>query len=153
MHIPPDWGTFFVLIASFLAFWFIFNRLFLQPFLATLADRQQSLDELGNRAQQLIRDAESAAHKRDSELAALRHEATLRREAERRKAEAEATRIVEEARARAHESLEQVVATIEQELRDAESELESMGRNLAAQLAERVLGRKLDGGAGREATS
>jgi F0F1-type ATP synthase membrane subunit b/b' len=145
MHIPPDWGTFFLLIISFLVFWFLFNRLFLQPFLKTLAERQRRIDELGSRAEQLAREAAEAARKRDSELSAARHEAALRRDAERRKAEADAAKLIDEARAKAHESLEGVLAGIAKELRDAEQELESMGQNLAAQLAERVLGRKLDG--------
>jgi len=147
MHIPPDWGTFFLLIISFLVFWFLFNRLFIQPFLTTLAERQRRIDELEHTAERLARQAADAAKKRNSELAALRHEAALRRDTERRKAEADAAKVIEEARAKAHESLEGVLAGIAKELRDAENELESMGHNLAAQLAERVLGRKLDGAA------
>ena len=37
MHIPPNWGTFFALIVSFLVFWFIFSRIFFRPFLDFLA--------------------------------------------------------------------------------------------------------------------
>jgi len=46
MHIPPNWGTFFALIVSFLVFWFIFSRLFFQPFLNLLSARERRFKEL-----------------------------------------------------------------------------------------------------------
>ncbi|MDB5107401.1 MAG: hypothetical protein JWM69_342, partial [Candidatus Binatus sp.] len=48
----------------------------------------------------------------------------------------------------ARESLEQVRTKIEAELKAAERELEQIGHNLATELAERVLGRPLNGDAG-----
>jgi F-type H+-transporting ATPase subunit b len=153
MHIPPDWGTFFLLIVSFLVFWFIFNRLFLQPFLAALSERERRLDDLGQRTAQLVREAEEATRKRAAELAAIRHQAAVKRDEARREAEKEAAELIEKARTGAHESLEKVVAQIEKELRDAELQLESTARALAAQLAERVLGRRLDGGSAQPSTN
>ncbi len=63
LKIPPDWGTFFALIVSFLVFWFIFKRLLFDPFLKLLADRERKLKGLKDRTEQLIREG-SAAHAR-----------------------------------------------------------------------------------------
>ena len=55
MHIPPNWGTFFALIVSFLVFWFIFSRLFFRPFLNLLSERERRFKELNDRTEELIR--------------------------------------------------------------------------------------------------
>jgi F0F1-type ATP synthase membrane subunit b/b' len=146
MHIPPNWGTFFTLIVSFLVFWFIFSRLFFKPFLNLLAERERRFKDLNDRTEHLLRGARAAEEEREQRLAAVRREAIGRRETERRNAEARAAEMMEAAKAEARESLEQVRAKIEQELTAAEGELEQMGQDLAAQLAERVLGRPLKGG-------
>ena len=99
MHIPPNWGTFFALIVSFLIFWFIFKRLFFDPFLNMLGERERRLRELGERAEHLVKEAKDAEQERDRQLAELRREALARREAERRRAEEQAAHMIEEARA------------------------------------------------------
>jgi len=147
MHIPPDWGIFFTLIVSFLVFWFIFDRIFFGPFLKLLGDRESKLKDLSARAEQLLKEEKAAAEERDRQLTELRHEALAVREAERRKAEAEAARMIDEAKAEAHKALERVRAEIENELRAGERELEQLGRTLAVELAGRVLGRPVNGAA------
>ena len=147
MHIPPDWGIFFTLIVSFLVFWFIFNRLFFGPFLKLLSDRENKLKDLNARAEQLLKEEKAAGQERDRQLMELRRDALAGREAERRKAEADAARVIEEAKAEAHKSLERVRAGIENELRAGERELQQLSRILAVELAERVLGRPVDGAA------
>jgi F-type H+-transporting ATPase subunit b len=148
MHIPPNWGTFFVLIVSFLVFWFIFSRLFFRPFLNLLSEREQRFRNLSDRTEQLLKEARAADQEREKRLAQVRTESLQRREAERRKAEAEAAQMMEAARTEARSQLEAVRDRIEGELRAAESELERIGHTLAGELAERVLGRRLNGGAG-----
>jgi F-type H+-transporting ATPase subunit b len=145
MHIPPDWGIFFCLIVSFLVFCFIFNRLFFGPFLKLLADRELKLADLSARTEQLLKEQKAAEEERDSQLAALRHEALAARDAERRRAEAESARLIEEAKAQAHSTLERVRAGIEKDLQAAEHELQQFSRGLAIELAGRVLGRPVDG--------
>jgi len=147
MHIPPNWGTFFALIVSFLVFWFIFSRLFFQPFLNLLSERERRFKELNDRSEELIKQARAADQEREARLAEVRKGAIARRETERRKAEAEAAQMMEAAKAAARETLEQVRVKIETELKAAERELEQMGHSLAGELAERVLGRPLNGGA------
>lgn len=147
MHIPPDWGIFFTLIVSFLVFWFIFDRLFFGPFLQLLSDRENKLKDLSARAEQLLKEEKAAGQERDRQLAELRREALAVREAERRKAEADAARVIEEAKTEAHSALGRVRAGIENELRAGERELEQLSRVLAVELAGRVLGRPVDGAA------
>jgi len=147
MHIPPDWGIFFTLIVSFLVFWFIFDRIFFGPFLKLLGDRESKFKDLSARAEQLLKEEKAAAEERDRQLTELRREALAVREAERRKAEAEAARMIDEAKAEAHKALERVRTEIENELRAGERELEQLGRTLAVELAGRVLGRPVNGAA------
>jgi F-type H+-transporting ATPase subunit b len=147
MHIPPNWGTFFALIVSFLVFWFIFSRLFFRPFLNLLSERERRFKDLNDRTEELIKQARAADEEREARLTEVRKGAFTRRETERRKAEEEAAKMMEAAKAEARETLEQVRVKIETELKAAERELEQMGHSLASELAERVLGRPLNTGA------
>lgn len=147
MHLPPDWGIFFALIVSFLVFWFIFDWLFFSPFLKLLGERERKLNDLGARTEQLLKEEKAAGERRERELAEVRREALAARDTERRQAEAEAARLIEEAKSEAQSALERVRAGIEKELRAGELELEQFSRALAVELAGRVLGRPVDGSA------
>ena len=145
MHIPPNWGTFGVLIVSFLVFWFIFSRLFFRPFLNLLSQREERFRSLNDRTEQLLKEARAADEAREQRLNAIRREALGHRDAERRRVEVEAAQLLETAKADARASLDAARSRIEGELRAAEHDLEQMGRTLASELAERVLGRRLNG--------
>jgi F0F1-type ATP synthase membrane subunit b/b' len=73
----------------------------------------------------------------------VRNEALRRREDERRRAEAEATRLIGEARDAAKTELDQERQAIEQEFLAAAGQLEQLAESLAVELAGRVLGRPL----------
>ena len=145
MHIPPNWGTFFILIVSFLVFWFIFSRLFFRPFLDLLAKREGRFKDLNDRTEKLIKEAKEADAIREQRLNEARRTALERRDTERRAAEADAAKKIDAARGESHEMLERARAKIDEELANAERELGRMGESLAAELAERVLGRPLNG--------
>jgi len=145
LSLPPNWGTFAVLIVSFLVFWFIFKRLLFEPFLRLLSDRERTLKSLQERTELLLREGRAARQRREEELNGVRRQALLEREERRRQAEEQASEVLEEARVSAKDSLERVRAQIERELRVAEEQLGTLGENLAAELAERVLGRSLHG--------
>jgi len=146
MHIPPDWGIFGTLIVSFLIFWFIFGRLFFGPFLKLLGDRERKLRDLSERTDQLLREGKAAVEAREAGLAAVRHEALNRREAQRRQGEAQAVRMIAEARAQAKAELDEVREGIEQDFRAAASRLEQLAETLAVELAGRLLGRAVTNG-------
>jgi F-type H+-transporting ATPase subunit b len=141
MHIPPDWGVFGVLIVSFLVFWFIFGRLFFDPFLELLSARERRFKDLSERTERLLKEERAAIEERERQLAAVRREAMERREVERRRAEEEATKMIAEARAEAHNEMEQLRASIENDFKAAESQLRQLAESLASDLAARVLGR------------
>ena len=153
MHIPPNWGTFGTLIVSFLVFWFIFSRIFFRPFLDLLSKREQRFKDLGERTEQLINQAQAADVEREQRILAVRREAGAKREAERRQADAEATKVLAAAKADARATLDRAHARIEEELKAAERQLDEMGRSLAAELAQRVLGRPLNGSRGDRASN
>jgi F0F1-type ATP synthase membrane subunit b/b' len=146
MHIPPDWGIFGALIVSFLIFWFIFGRLFFGPFLRLIADRELRLRELSERTEQLLREEKTAAEAREAGLGAVRHEALSRREADKRRADAETARMINEARVVAKAELDGIRESIEQEFKAAAGQLEQLAETLAAELAGRVLGRAVTNG-------
>ena len=147
LKIPPDWGTFCALIVSFLVFWFIFKRLLFDPFLKLLAERELRLKALSERTERLIHEGKDADEERTRQLTALRRELLAERETERRRVEGEIAQMMEEVRLAAKQTVEQVRVEIERELRTAEQQLGTLGESLAAELAERVLGRSLkDGG-------
>jgi F-type H+-transporting ATPase subunit b len=146
MYIPPDWSVFGTLIVSFLVFWFVFGWLFFGPFLKLLGEREHRIKDLGERTERLLQEAKSAAAERERQLAAVRRDALARRDAERRRAESEAARMIEEARAQAHAELDSVKAAIDKDIEAAQGQLQQMARSLAAELAGRVLGRQIDDG-------
>jgi len=153
MHIPPNWGTFGTLIVSFLIFWFIFSRIFFRPFLDLMSKREQRFKDMGDRTEQLIKQAQAADVEREQRILAVRREAAAKREVERRQAEAEATKVLDAAKADARATLDSAHARIEEELKNAERQLDEMGRSLAGELAQRVLGRPLNGSQGGRASN
>ena len=68
-----------------------------------LGDRESKLKDLSARTERLLKEEKAAGQERDRELLEVRREALAAREAERRKAEAEAAQMIEEAKAKAHE--------------------------------------------------
>jgi F-type H+-transporting ATPase subunit b len=146
MHIPPDWGVFATLLVSFLAFWIVFGWLFFGPFLRLLSERENRLKDLNDRTERLLQEEKAAVAERERQLAAVRRDALEKREIERRRAEAEAATMIDEARAKARGELDQVRDGIEKSIDAAQVELQQMARNLAAELAQRVLGRPVNTG-------
>jgi F0F1-type ATP synthase membrane subunit b/b' len=146
MYIPPDWGVFATLLVSFLAFWIVFGWLFFGPFLKLLGARETRLKDLNDRTERLLQEEKAAVAERERQLASVRREALEKREVERRQAETEAARMIDEARAEAYGELDRVRAGIEKSIDAAQVELQQMARDLAAELAQRVLGRPVNTG-------
>lgn len=147
MHIPPNWGIFFPLLASFLIFWLLFSRVFVRPFLNLLNERERRLKELNDRAGRLLEEAGTAESRREQELAEFRREALGRREAARREAEQEGAKLLEDARVQARETVQRVRQQLESDLLAAQERLEEFGQRLAVDLAQQLLRRDLNGSA------
>jgi len=146
MHIPPDWGVLATLLVSLLVFWMVFGSIFFGPFLKLLGERENRLRDLNDRTERLLQEEKAAVAEREQQLAAVRRNALEKREVERRQAESEASRMIEEARVAARDDLDRVQAGIEKSVEAAQVELQQMARTLAAELAQRVLGRPVDTG-------
>lgn len=146
MHIPPDWGVFATLLISFLVFWMVFGAIFFGPFLKLLSERENRLKDLNDRTERLLQEERAAVAERERELASIRRVALEKREIERRQAETEAARVIEEARTGAREELDRIRAEIEKNIDAAQAELQQMARGLAGELAQRVLGRPVNTG-------
>jgi F-type H+-transporting ATPase subunit b len=144
MHIPPDWGVFATLLVSFLVFWVVFGSLFFGPFLKLLGEREDRLKDLNDRTERLLQEAKAAVAERERQLSSIRRDAMGKRETERRQAETEAGKMIDEARAEARAELDGVRAGIEKSIDAAQVELQQMARNLATELAQRVLGRPVN---------
>jgi F-type H+-transporting ATPase subunit b len=144
MHIPPDWGVFGILLVSFLAFWIVFGALFFGPFLTLLGERESRLKDLNDRTERLLQEEKAAVAERERQLASVRRDAVEKREIERRQAETEAAKMIDEARAEARGELDRVRAGIEKSIDAAQVELQQMARSLAVELAQRVLGRPVN---------
>jgi F0F1-type ATP synthase membrane subunit b/b' len=111
-----------------------------------LGDRENRLKDLNDRTERLLQEEREAVKERELQIAAIRRDALARRETERRQAEAEAVRMIDEARAEAHVQLETVRTGIEKSIDAAQVELDHMAHNLAVELAQRVLGRPVSTG-------
>jgi F-type H+-transporting ATPase subunit b len=144
MHIPPNWGVFATLLVSFLAFWIVFGALFFGPFLKLLSARERRMKDLNDRTVLLIEQEKASVAERERQLAAVRRDALEKREIERRRAETEAAKMIDEARAEARGELDRVRAGIEKSIEASQVELQQMARSLAVDLAQRVLGRPVN---------
>src|ERR1700737_1742219 len=124
MHLPPDWGTFALLIVSFLIFWFIFGALFFKPFLQLIGDRERRFRDLNERTERLLSDQRSIVAQRARELAEVTREALVRRETQVREAQDRAAQLLAAARADARAELEKVRTEIETDFAAAAREIE-----------------------------
>jgi F0F1-type ATP synthase membrane subunit b/b' len=143
MHLPPDWGTFALLIVSFLIFWFIFGALFFKPFLRLIGDRERRFRDLNERTERLLGEQRSIVAQRARELAEVTREALVRRETQVREAQDRATQLLAAARADARAELEKVRTEIATDFAAAAREIELLARSLATELATRVLDRPI----------
>jgi F-type H+-transporting ATPase subunit b len=143
LNIPPNWGTFFVLIVSFLVFWFILKRILFDPFLALASARDDRMRQLKEDAQRALSEAKAAEELYRREIAQARQAGAAQREKARSSAEQEVAAIVEQARHAARETIEKAQAEAEQKLHLAYQQVEALSRSLALELAERLLGRRL----------
>jgi F-type H+-transporting ATPase subunit b len=143
LNIPPNWGTFFVLIVSFLVFWFIFKRILFEPFLALLSARDDRQRELRENAERARNQARAAEEKYRHELAQAYRASAAEREKARQAAEQEAAALVEQAREAARQTIEKAQAEADQKLKLAFQQVEELSAGLALELAQRLLGRQL----------
>ena len=143
MHLPPDWGIFGTLVASFLVFWFLFSRIFFAPFLRLISEREQRLNRLNEQTSRLLNEEKAAVARHEAEIAEVRRENLLQRERERRAAQEQAAHLLGEARGEARAEMDKVRAEMETEFAAAARQLEELAQTLALELAGRLLERPI----------
>ena len=125
-------STFFWQIINFFLLLFIVKKYFKEPISKIINERKQKIE-----AEQLLKEAEA-------QINSSRKEATEIVKAAQRKAEEEAHNLIKEAR----ENRENILKTTELEIakikNDAKEELGREVKNLAAELAEKIIKEKVD---------
>jgi F-type H+-transporting ATPase subunit b len=126
------WATFFVLRAS------VFK-----PIGDILEERERSIADAETRLADAVEGQKAAAAELDRRLTEARREAMSRREALRQEAMARRQARLDEAREKARASAAEAQGRLEGEIAAAREQLRASGRELAAEIAGGVLGRKV----------
>lgn len=143
LTLMPTWSTLATLLVLFVILVPILNALLFQPVLHVLDEREQRIDGARRRADELTRQAEETLQRYERTVSEARTSA----EAERKQALEDAQRqhaaTVAGERGKAEQVLERTRGELTGALDAARSELEAQARELARDVATRVLGRAL----------
>jgi F-type H+-transporting ATPase subunit b len=144
--ISPDASLLFI-IALFLLFVFVMNRLLFKPIGRVLDQRQTLTEGATNEARATARRYQVRLAEYEASIRQARGESYRRLEEARAKALEERRRLIEEAKQKASGEIEQAKSEIKQQADDALIKLEVEARQIAADISRTVLGRTVGGGA------
>ncbi|MGC8793957.1 MAG: ATP synthase F0 subunit B [Bryobacteraceae bacterium] len=116
------------------------KRVFFGPLARVLEQREQATEGTRRRAEQLLARASALTAEYEEAIRAARAEIYREQEAARQQWQQEHERTVTEARERARAMIERARAELEADLAEARVVLESRSRQLAARIADTVLG-------------
>ena len=132
---------FYVQIALFLVLWLILKRWWFDPALRIIKERASRSDGAIAEARAVQAEAERLRSEHESALAQVRQEAHREMQEMMRAAEAEQARIVAEANAEAERTLAAARARIAEEAAAARRDLHAQVRDIAREIASKVLER------------
>jgi len=138
----PDVTLLYVMFA-FVVSYAVLNRFLFRPLGAILEQREEEERAAAKIHGESVRELQRAIAEGEARLAQARREALKERETLRAEGLARFERELGEARQGASVSVEAASRTIEAEARKAAAELPGRSRDLAVELAEKILGRKL----------
>jgi F-type H+-transporting ATPase subunit b len=138
----PDVTLLYVMFA-FVASYAILKRFLFVPLGTILAEREREERDATRIHQESLKELERTIAEAERRLAAARREALKERETLRAEGLAKFERQLAEARQAAMSLVEAASAEIGAEVQKAASELRTRARELAVELAEKILGRKL----------
>ncbi|HEY3173742.1 MAG TPA: ATP synthase F0 subunit B [Thermoanaerobaculia bacterium] len=138
----PDVTLLYVMFA-FVASYAILKRFLFVPLGTILAEREREERDATRIHQESLKELERTIAEAERRLAAARREALKERETLRAEGLAKFERQLAEARQAAMSLVEAASAEIGAEVQKAASELPTRARELAVELAEKILGRKL----------
>lgn len=137
-------STFFWQIINFFLLLFIVKKYFKEPISKIINERKQKIEAELVEATKNKKEAEQLLKEAEAQINSSKKEATEIVKAAQRKAEEEAHNLIKEAR----ENRENILKTTELEIakikNDAKEELGREVKNLAAELAEKIIKEKVD---------
>ncbi len=137
-----DW-TAIIQLAIFVAL-FLAARVFLfKPYLRMRDDREAGIDGARREAAAMSADADARLADYESQLDAARSRANEERRKIRGDAATKQREVTEAARVKAVQAMESAQARVAEQVESARSELSPQAENLAADMVERLLGRKV----------
>lgn len=142
MITPPDFSVFLIMLC-FWAVFFVVSKQIVKPLLSILDTREQLTEGARTRLDGIRAAFASAMTESERELAAASAEATRERGAMRAEGEAMRRARLEAARAQAHEALARLGNELDESASHARASVPALARQLARELASRVLGRRL----------
>lgn len=140
LKLPPDY-TFVLQVLIFVVFWVLMKRLWIDPALRVLHQRSRRSEGALREAERLQAKAEQLRADQAAALGDARAEAQREMQEIVRAAETEQQRLIEEARAEAQRTIGEVRARIAEEMAAARQGLRAQAREIAAEVARKVLGR------------
>ena len=144
--ISPD-GSLLFIIALFLLFVFVMNRLLFKPIGRVLDERQVLTEGATNEARAAGRRYQARLAEYESTIRQARAESYRKLEQERAAALEERRRLIEDAKQKASGEIEQAKSEINGQAESARLALETESRQIAATISRTVLGRTVGGGA------
>jgi F-type H+-transporting ATPase subunit b len=144
--ISPDFSLLFI-IALFLLFVFVMNRLLFRPIGRVLDERQALTEGATNEARAAARRYQAKLAEYEDTIRQTRAESYRRLESERAVALEERRRLIEEAKQKTTLEIEQAKSEIAEQAEAARVSLESESRQIADRISRTVLGRAVGGGA------
>ena len=144
--ISPDFSLIFI-IALFLLFVFVMNRLLFRPIGRVLDERQALTEGATNEARAASRRYQAKLAEYEETIRQTRAESYRRLEQERAQALEERRRLIEDAKQKTTVEIEQAKSEIGQQAEAARVSLEAESRQIADRISRTVLGRTAGGGA------
>jgi F-type H+-transporting ATPase subunit b len=144
--ISPD-GSLLFIIALFMLFVFVMNRLLFKPIGRVLDERQTLTEGATNEARAAARRYQARLAEYESTIRQARAESYRRLEQERAAALEERRRLIDDAKQKASGEIEQAKSEIMRQADGARAALETESRQIAATISRTVLGRTVGGGA------
>lgn len=140
--ISLDW-TLILQFLNFLVLLFVLNKLLYRPLLGILEQRRGTIDGSHNKAKSLQGEIEEKMTRYQAQLSEAKAAASQERSQLRQTAVAEETAILGEAQQKAAARLQVIKTQVSAEATEAGKTLKAEAKDLAGQIATKVLGREL----------
>lgn len=135
--------SFVVQVINFLLLLLILNVFLFKPIRKVLADREAELTGAREKAAAVDRDVAEKMAQYEARLREMKGKGFEEREALKKEAQAEESRLLDAARTEAGSTLSAIKQKVATEAADARKALQEQARSLSQEICEKVLGRSL----------